>query len=109
MYGKLPYNEGMPKTVTQSSKSKRERFEARIPTELKQRLEQAAAIRDMSVSAFVLRQIEIATEEVLAEHQHRQWSKADQEKFFEALMSPPEPNEKLKAAARRYFDLNLKK
>jgi len=99
----------MPKTATQSSKSKRERFEARIPTELKQRLEQAAAIRDMSVSAFVLRQIEIATEEVLAEHQHRQWSKADQEKFFEALMNPPEPNEKLKAAARRYFDLNLKK
>jgi uncharacterized protein (DUF1778 family) len=96
----------MPKAASKSSqreKSKRERFEARIPTELKQRLEQAAAIREMSISAFVLRQIEIATDEVLAEHQHRNWSKADQEKFFEALMNPPEPNEKLKAAARRYF------
>lgn len=94
----------MPKAVTTSQKkSKRERFEARIPTELKHRLEQAAAIREMSVSAFVLRQIEIATDEVLAEHQHRQWSKADQERFFDALISPPEPNEKLKAAARRYF------
>jgi uncharacterized protein (DUF1778 family) len=42
---------------------------------------------------------------VLAEHERMVLTGADLEAFFEAVMNPPEPSEKLVAALRHHRDL----
>ena len=106
LYVKMPYIINMPRVIakrTTDPDNKKERFEARITISLKERLEQAAALSGLNVSAFVVQQIEKATDEVLRQHEQRRYSKSDQEIFFEALQNPPEANDKLKALAERYF------
>lgn len=81
------------------------RLEARITLDLKSQLERAAALKGLNLSSFVVRSMEKISAEVIAEHEHRRLSREGQEAFFEALMNPPEPNEKMLAAARRYNEL----
>jgi uncharacterized protein (DUF1778 family) len=44
----------------------------------------------------------IAAERVIEEHERVVLAPADWEVFFEALVNPAEPNERLKTAYRRY-------
>jgi len=46
--------------------------------------------------------MEEAATEIIAKHETRELSLGEQHVFFDALMNPPEPNEKMLAAARRY-------
>jgi uncharacterized protein (DUF1778 family) len=74
----------------------------RLDVKTKRKLEQAAAYEEMSVSDFVLTNAVAAAERVIDSHQKITLSKQDWDIFYDALINPPEPNEKLKAAARRY-------
>ena len=80
---------------------KRERLEARITREQKALFEQAAGLQGRSLTDFVVRSAQTAAEETIRTHQLTLTAR-DSMAFVRALLSPPEPNEHLRAAARRY-------
>ncbi len=92
------------RTETAEPPGAKGRLEARIPLELKSQLERAAALKGMNLSSFVIRSMERVAAEVIAAHEQRELSLADQEAFFDALMDPPDPNSKMLAASRRYLE-----
>jgi uncharacterized protein (DUF1778 family) len=68
----------------------------------KRTLERAAAYAETSVSDFVLANAVAAAERIIDSHEKVTLSARDWDVFYDALINPPEPNEKLKEAARRY-------
>lgn len=82
--------------------TKQSRLEARISEVLKQKLERAAAIRGLTLSSFVARSMEKVATDVIREHEQKELSESAQQAFFEALMNPAEPNEKMMNAAKLY-------
>jgi uncharacterized protein (DUF1778 family) len=74
----------------------------RLDANTKRKLERAAAYQKTTVSDFVLANAVAAAERVIDSHEKITLSAADWEIFYDALINPPEANEKLKEAARRY-------
>ena len=85
-----------------ASKGKGERVQLRLDGRSKKKLERAAAFSGKTVTDFVLSHALDAADRVLAEHEVITLSDADWDVFFDALINPPEPNENLKRAFRRY-------
>ena len=81
---------------------KRDRMHLRLDAKTKRKLERAAAYEETTVSAFVLANAVAAAERVIASHEKITLSARDWDAFYDALVNPPEPNEKLRQAARRY-------
>lgn len=81
---------------------KRDRIHLRLDARAKRALERAAAYEETSVSDFVLANAVAAAERIIDSHEKIALSAPDWDVFYDALISPPEPNEKLKEAARRY-------
>ncbi|MBB4211693.1 uncharacterized protein (DUF1778 family) [Rhodothalassium salexigens DSM 2132] len=79
-----------------------ERLEARITEEQKQLFARAAALTGSSVSEFVVRSVQAAAQQTLHDHQTMTLGARDASAFVTALLSDAEPNEALRAAARRY-------
>lgn len=79
-----------------------ERAEARLLPEQKDRIEQAAQLTGLSVSDFIVQHAVAAAVQTIQQHTSWTLSKRDRDVFLDALSNPPEPNERLKAAARRY-------
>jgi len=79
-----------------------ERVEARLNPEQKRRIEYAANLKGTSVSDFMVSSADDAA--VRAIEQHEVWTLAgrDREIFVRALLHPPTPSRRMKAAARRY-------
>jgi Uncharacterized protein conserved in bacteria len=86
----------------QTAEVKRDRMHLRLDARAKRTLERAAAYEETSVSDFVLANAIAAAERVIGSHEKVTLSARDWDVFYDALISPPEPNEKLKEAARRY-------
>jgi len=74
----------------------------RLDAKTKRKLERAAAYEETTVSDFVLAYAAAAAERVIDSHEKVILSATDWEVFHDALVNPPEPNEKLRKAARRY-------
>ena len=74
----------------------------RLDAKTKRTLERAAAYEETSVSDFVLANAMAAAERVIDSHEKITLSAQDWDAFYDALINPPEPNEKLKEAARHY-------
>ncbi len=85
-----------------NQQTRRERLEARVSPELKMRLQYAADLLDCSLSEFLLRSAEAAAKEVIREHQIIRLSTEDSRAFVNALLNPPEPNNKLRSAFANY-------
>ncbi len=81
---------------------KRDRMHLRLDAKTKRKLERAAAYEQRSVSEFVLANALAAAERVIETHERITLSARDWDVFYDALINPPEPNEKLREAARRY-------
>jgi len=81
---------------------KRDRMHLRLDAKTKRKLERAAAYQATSVTDFVLTNAVAAAERVINAHEKITLSAKDWEVFYDALVNPPEPNKKLKEAARRY-------
>ena len=79
-----------------------ERLEARIPAEVKEAFARAAALRGQTLTGFVVAEVTEAARRVIREHEIIQLSGRDQIAFARALLNPPRPSAKLKAAVRRY-------
>ena len=97
----------MTGAVTKSSKakterSKVERLEARISKEQKELFQRAADLQGRSLTDFVVSSVLEAAKRAIKEHEMMILSVQDREVFVEALLNPPEPSDKLKAAAQRY-------
>ena len=88
--------------MAQTSEVKRDRMHFRLDGKTKRKLERAAAYEGTTVSDFVLANAVAAAERVIDSHESITLSAGDWEVFYDALINPPEPNEKLKEAARRY-------
>jgi uncharacterized protein (DUF1778 family) len=88
--------------MAQSSNVKRDRMHLRIDANAKRRLERAAAYEQTSVTDFVMVNAMAAAERVIDAHEKVTLSPPDWDVFYDALINPPAPNRKLKAAARRY-------
>jgi uncharacterized protein (DUF1778 family) len=84
---------------------RRERLEARVSSEQKMLLERAAALEGRSLTDFVVSSAQSAAMETIQRYEVIALTARDSQLFAEALMHPPEPNERLRAAARRHRDL----
>lgn len=82
--------------------TKRDRVHLRLDARAKRLLERAATYEARSISDFVLANAVQAAERVIQAHERTTLSATDWEAFQAALLDPPEPNERMKAAARRY-------
>jgi uncharacterized protein (DUF1778 family) len=77
------------------------RLEARISAELHATLKRAAALQDRTVTDFVIAAVLEAAQRAIQQAEVIRLSRADQERFAEALLAPPKPNAALKRAFAR--------
>lgn len=90
---------------TTTATVKRERLEARISPEQKALIQRAADLEGRSLTDFVVSSVQAAAEETIERHQVIRLSARDSLIFAEAILNPAEPNEHLRAAAKRYRQL----
>ena len=88
--------------MSHTADAKRDRMHLRLDAKTKRTLERAAAYEETSVSDFVLANAVTAAERVIDSHEKITLSAKDWEAFYDSLIDPPEPNETLREAARRY-------
>jgi uncharacterized protein (DUF1778 family) len=83
-------------------RSKTERLEARLSKEQKELFQRAADILGLTLTDFVIISLQSAAKQAIQEHEIMTLSRRDQEVFVEALLNPPAPSTKLRAAAQSY-------
>lgn len=88
--------------MPQAVKAKQDRLHLRLDAKTKRKLERAAAYEQTSVTDFVLASAVAAAKRVVESREKVTLSAKDWDVFYDALINPPEPNEKLQEAARRY-------
>lgn len=88
-----------------NSHPKQERLEARISPDVKVLLQRAAALEGRSVTDFVVASAQAAARATIERHTLVELSVRDCSSFVEALLSPEEPNDRLRAAANRHAGL----
>ena len=82
------------------------RINVRLPSELKQTIEEAASALGQTVSEFAISTVVREARQVLQDAQITRLSNRDRDSFLEALDSiDAKPNAALKTAARRYGKL----
>jgi uncharacterized protein (DUF1778 family) len=104
-YGHLPYIPGRKTTMANQDTpdtTRDARLEARVSAAQKSLLQQAAALSGRSLSEFVVASAQDAARRVLAEHESIRLSREQQLAFVQVLLKPPEPNARLKRAAKAY-------
>jgi len=79
-----------------------ERLNFRLPQEKKRAIEQAAAIRGLSITDFAILTLYAEAQEVLKSEQVTILSDRDRDAFLEALDHPPKPNARILRAAEGY-------
>lgn len=85
----------MPTTQT-------ERLEARVTAAQKTLLREAADLRGVTLTDFVVNSAYEAAVHTLQARRVVELSRRDQETFVEAVLKPERPNARLRAAARRH-------
>jgi uncharacterized protein (DUF1778 family) len=86
------------------------RFDTRLSKEQKELFEYAASLGGYrSLSEFVISSAQQKANEIVDKHRSILESRRDRSVFFKAILNPPEPNEKLKAAAARFKELSKRK
>ena len=89
-------------TMTKALKTKEERIELRVRPQDKRLLEKAAQAQGLSLSSYLVTKSIHAAHEDAAVYKTYSPDPKDLNLFLRLLDNPPAPNEKLKAAARRY-------
>jgi uncharacterized protein (DUF1778 family) len=78
------------------------RLEARVTPRLKRLFQQAADLQGVTLSDFLIQSLRQATVQTVQEHEVLRLSARDSLHFTKALLAPPKPSARLRAAARRY-------
>lgn len=81
------------------------RLEARISKELHATLKRAAALQNVTMTDFIVNAVREAARSAIEQNDVLRLSIADQERFVEALLSPPRPAPALKRAFARHRKL----
>ncbi|HKS82738.1 MAG TPA: DUF1778 domain-containing protein [Candidatus Acidoferrales bacterium] len=93
----------MPRASSNPRKVRKlSRLEARITPQQKQLIERAAAIRGTSVTEFVIASAQESATRLLQEFDSLELRDAARDRFIEAVLHPPAPNDAARAAAARY-------
>jgi uncharacterized protein (DUF1778 family) len=94
----------MPLALTKSHKHLKriERIEARLNPDQKWRIEYAAGLKGTSISDFLVSSADEAASRAIEQHEVWVLKNRDREVFVKALLHPPAPSRRMKAAARRY-------
>lgn len=79
-----------------------ERVEARLNPDQKRRIEHAARLAGTSVSDFMVSSADDAAARAIERHEVWTLTNRDREVFVKALLRPPAPSARMRAAARRY-------
>jgi uncharacterized protein (DUF1778 family) len=91
-------------TVTQASPpEKAERVHCRVTPQHKSILKKAAALTGQDLTSFITAATVERAIEVIEKHERIVLSEKDAEFFLATLENPPEPSDKLKAAAAEYI------
>ncbi len=77
------------------------RLEARISRDLHAMLKRAAELQGRSMTDFVIAAVQEAAQRAIEQSEVIRLSLADQERFAQALLSPPEPSPALQRAFAR--------
>lgn len=89
---------------THSETNKVSRIDLRVSFQQKELLERAAALKGLSLSAYMLSHcLEAAKAEIQA-HQKIELSDRDRDLFLELMANPPSPKETLVKAMREFQD-----
>jgi uncharacterized protein (DUF1778 family) len=75
---------------------------ARVPEEIKQRWQNAAALCGQSLTDFVIVAVNNATDEIFDKEEKIKLSKRDQIKLANMLLNPPQINDSMKDILTRY-------
>jgi len=78
----------MARAVRKSSSAKSERFEVRLQSRFKARVEKAALLSGYNLSEFTRRSVIDSAEAVIEAHERTQLTPADHAAFFEAMNAP---------------------
>lgn len=78
------------------------RLEARVTPDQKRLIERAAHLRGTTVTDFVVVSAQQAAIETIKEFESLVLRDEAREVFVNAILNPPQPNEALRLAARRY-------
>lgn len=84
-----------------TSRARNARLGFRVDARTKALVERAARLERRSVTDFCLTALNHAAEQTIDRHGSLVLSDADRNAFFEALVSPPKPNARLRRALRR--------
>lgn len=85
------------------------RLDLRIPRKQKDYFEQALEIGGFrSLTDFVIRAVSEKAEAIMEKHNNWLSSEDDRKVFFNALVNPPAPNNKLKQAMKKHGDKSKK-
>lgn len=85
-----------------STKTKETRVEIRVSQEQKNLLEKAAALKGISLSAYMLSLTLEAAQSDITDHEHMVLSDRDWDLFVSALENPPEPCANLQSAIQKF-------
>jgi uncharacterized protein (DUF1778 family) len=89
----------------QNAEAETARLEARIPVQVYDQMQRAARLRGMTLTGYLLATAGEDARRVVEDADVLRLAREDQVRFAQALMAPPEPNERLKRAARRHREL----
>jgi uncharacterized protein (DUF1778 family) len=78
-----------------------ERLEARITSEQKEIFKEAAAVRGVSLTDFIVSSVHEAAVRTLEARHAMNFGRRDQQTFVQALLHPEPPNQNLRKAVRR--------
>jgi uncharacterized protein (DUF1778 family) len=79
-----------------------ERTEARLLPEQKKRIEQAASLKGLSLSDFIVQHADEAAIRTIQLHTSWELEKRDRDVFVQVILAPPRPSTRMKAAVKRY-------
>jgi uncharacterized protein (DUF1778 family) len=79
----------------------RERLEARVTADEKELLQEAAAAKGLTLTAFVTSSAREAAIKVLREQHVIDLGRKDQRAFAQAMLDPDAPNKRLRTLAKR--------
>ena len=94
-------------TITLVEK-KTDRMHFRLSSEIKERVEKAAAVTGQTLTDFAVSVLANSASEILERHETRRLSDRDRDIFLSMLDSEPEPNKSLKNAAIAYKQRTVK-
>lgn len=82
--------------------AKNQRLEARVTETQKDLFQRAAVIQGLSLSDFIILNLQERATQVVKDHDVIVLSDKDRSVFVDALLNPPKPNKKLREAAREH-------